>query len=94
MSIVVTSLPILGPVSTIEGAADRAVVFSADYPEGGFAPFVELNKVDLTSREMTTDTEGNYIATGSPCTTLCGISGHGLVRVLISGAVECLPIIR
>ena len=93
MGIVATSLPVFGPVSTIEGAADRAVAFSADFPEGGFAPVVALNGIDLASRGITTDGAGNfYIATGPTGMTLCEPSGHGLVRVLITGAVQCFPI--
>lgn len=91
LGVVATSLPLFGPVAT----ADRAVAFSADFPEGlGFAPVVALPGVDFPSRGMTTDPQGNFYVTTGPFTSpLCGAGARGLVRVMAAtGAAECFTI--
>jgi hypothetical protein len=91
LGVVATSLPVENTGAT----ADRAVAFSADFPEGlGFAPAVALPGVDLPSRGMTTDPQGNfYVTTGPFASSLCGAGGRGLVRVMAAtGAAECFTI--
>jgi hypothetical protein len=91
LGIVATSLP----VANAGAAPDRAVAFTADFPEGlGFAPFVALPGIDLPSRGMTTDPQGNfYFTTGPFSSSLCGAGARGLIRVITAtGEGQCFTI--
>jgi hypothetical protein len=93
--VVATTLPVFGPVGNSVATADRAVAFSADFPEGaGFQPFIALGGIDLPSRGMATDPQGNfYVTTGPFASSVCGAAARGLIRVLsATGAMDCFTI--
>jgi hypothetical protein len=95
LGIVATSLPVFGPVGSTVATADRAVAFSADFPEAiGLPPTIALGGVDLPSRGMTADLQGNfYVTTGPFQSSVCGAGAHGLVRVMAAtGAAQCFTI--
>jgi hypothetical protein len=91
LGVVVTSLP----VGNTNVSLDRAVAFSADFPEGlGFAPVVALPGIELPSRGMASDLQGNfYITTGPFASSLCPPGVRGLIRVMAAtGLAECFTI--
>lgn len=82
--LVLTALPRKGLAPTIY---DRAVTFSADFPEsaGAARPTVRFTnnpnfiggETDFTGKGMAADERGNfYVATGTVGTTVCGTSGE------------------
>jgi hypothetical protein len=95
LGIVATSLPVLAQLGNTVAMADRAVAFSADFPEGvGFQPSIALGGIDLPSRGMATDLQGNfYVSTGPFTSSICGAGARGLVRVLAAtGGADCFTI--
>ncbi|MGA7934674.1 MAG: hypothetical protein WCA35_14105 [Kovacikia sp.] len=83
--IVLTTLPI--PNATATGNYNTPVALPVDLDlqqlTGSFLPRVVLNRVDISSRGMTTDAAGNfYIATSAIGTTLGGSRGSGATVIL------------
>jgi hypothetical protein len=95
LGIVATSLPVFGAAGSAVATVDRAVAFSADFPESiGLPPTIALGGVDLPSRGMTTDWQGNfYVTTGPFASSICGAGASGLVRVMAAtGTAQCFTI--
>lgn len=84
------------PYQTGAGSYDRAVAFSADFPETRTGlPTIKLNGVDMPSRGITTNAAGNfYIATGTLGTSLAGTGASGALVVLSPDAGRVLGIGR
>ncbi len=83
--VVLTSLPVLGspPCSTCSGV-DVGITFDANYePATDPPPSIILNSLDLHSRGMSTDNQGNFfLATGEVGTSICGQFGSGALVVV------------
>ncbi|OOP56248.1 MAG: hypothetical protein AYP45_10060 [Candidatus Brocadia carolinensis] len=83
--IVATTLPYQGNPYPLPGTFDRAVSFSADFPESNVGiPEIQLDGAELWSCGMTTDSFGNfYVATGVKGTAI-GSAGSGALVILTS----------
>jgi hypothetical protein len=62
----------------------RAWIFSSAWPEGGTAPRLAFDGLDLSTTGMTTDASGMFYAVGPIGTSACGQNASGAIVMLLS----------